>query len=181
MRPLYIVTERFGPGVRGVEWEKYVLWSGLLQLDELVSLDSILCRAVVQEVRAEDWPHIVNEDHMLGYFVDLDYLVERAGHLRERNLLCVYRNPESHPEPPPVTSYRFVFEGYDLVETGGGPSALTNCGGFPLAFSDAEIGPHGLLSSLDRASEVSRALREQYPAEHHARCDLWCIYRAQAV
>jgi hypothetical protein len=181
LRPLYIVTERFGPGVPGNGWPGFLKWSGLVQMTEVVSLDSLLCGPIVREVLDADWPHIVNEDFMLNYFVDVDYLVERVGHLRDRNLLCVYLNPQFHPGPPPVMNHQFVFEGYDLMETGGGPSALTNCGGFPAAFSGAELSPHGLLSSFDRANEVRRALRQHYPDEPHASCDLWCIYRADAI
>ena len=75
--PLYIVTERFDPG-RGDDWQKYISWSGLTQLHEVVSLDSILCPKVIDEILPEDWHHIVNEDFMLDYFTDLDYLLQRA-------------------------------------------------------------------------------------------------------
>jgi hypothetical protein len=178
MGALYIVTRRFDPGV--AEWESYRRWSAL-ELTELVSLDSMLCPTVLEEIIAEDWDHIVNQDFMLNYFIDLDYLVQRVGHLQGRNLLAVYRNPEAHPPPPETQKHQFVFEGYDLVEVNGGPSALTNCGGFSEAFANGELSPHGLLLSLDRANEVRKTLRDRYPSEPHAECDVWAIYRAVAT
>jgi hypothetical protein len=177
--PLYIVTERFAPDTKGAEWEHFRTWSGISQLTELVSLDSYLCPPVVREILPDDWDHVVTEDFMLDYFLDVDHLVARAGHLRGRNLLAVYRDPPTPPEGPPTDRYRFVFEGYDLVELGGGPSLLSDCGGFPQAFALEELTTHGLLPSLDRAREVLRALHQHYPnLEHLPRCEPWAIYRA---
>ena len=176
MGPLYIVTERFDPS-RGDAWRDYVAWSTLGQLTELVSLDSCLCPTVIREIRDEDWPHIVNEDFMLEYFTNLDYLLSRCGDVAGRNLLCVFRNPDEQPTPPAGTR-SFLYEGCDLVDVQGGISALTNCGGFPLAFSNGELSSHGLLPSLERAKEVQRALREHYPKEPHADCHVWSVFRA---
>ena len=116
---------------------------------------------------------------MLDYFTDLEYLLERAGDVTGRNLLCVYRNPKTDPSPP-EGSRRFAFEGYDVVDVHGGISALTNCGGFPLVFASSELSSRGLLPSLDRAKEVRAALRVRYPTEPHANCHLWAIFRAVA-
>ena len=115
-----------------------------------------------------------------SYFTDL-HLVRRVGHLRERNLLGVYRNPGAHPDGPPPSSFEFRFEGYDLVEAGGSTSALTNGGGFPKPFSNDELSKHGLLESLQRANDVQRCLRQRYPEEPHAACDVWAIFRAAAT
>ena len=180
MGPLYIVTARFGPTGAGPAWERYLEWSSLHQLTEVVSLDSMLCEPIISDLADDDWAHVVNEDFMTSYFTDLDHLVRRVGHLRDRNLLCVYRNPEAHPDGPGTTSFHFRFEGFDLVEAGGGPSALTNCGGFPKAFSNDELSEHGLLETLERANDVRRALQQHYPEERHAVCDVWAIFRAGA-
>lgn len=176
MGPLFIVTKRFDPGC-GDGWLRYVAWSKLDQLTEVVSLDSCLCPPVVGEIRDEDWPHIVDEEFMLDYFVDLDYLLRRCGGVADRNLLCVFRNPKEHPMPP-ADPYEFRFEGCDLVDVHGGISALTNCGGFPLAFSNDELTSHGLLPSLGRARDVQHALRQHYPLEDHGNCHVWSVFRA---
>ena len=168
-------TERFDPG-RGADWNEYISWSGLTQLREVVSLDSILCPKVIDEILPEDWHHIVNEDFMLDYFTDLDYLDStRRCARRAKSPLRVYKNPG--PDQNPSDS-RFALEGYDLIDVMGGVSALTNCGGFPLAFEDGELNRVGLLPTLDRANAVRAALMSNYPAEPHANCDVWAIYRA---
>jgi len=174
--PLYIVTERFDPSY-GEVWDRYLSWSGLRQLTELVSLDPILCQPVVKEILPDDWPYIVNEDFMLDFFVDLDYLLRRAGSVTDKNLLCVFRNPSAHASPP-ANEHRFLFEGYDLVDIEMAASALSNCGGFSLAFSNEELSAHGLLPSLERANEVKRQLVRYYPDEHHAQCNVWAVFRA---
>jgi len=176
MRPLFIMTERFDARA-GEAWHKYIAWSKLTQLTELVTLDASLCELVADEVLPDDWPHILNEDFMLHYFIDLDYLLRRCGGVEGRNLLCVFRNPEEQPTPPDGP-HDFRFLGYDLIDVTSGPSALTNCGGFPLAFSNDELTSHGLLSTLARAREVQQALEHHYPDEHHAFCDAWAIFRA---
>jgi len=174
--PLYLATERFDPA-KGAQWDHYVAWSGLLQLREMVTLDAVLCPRVIREILPEDWNEIVNEDFMTDYFISLDYLMQRAGSLDGRNLLAVYKNPERKPS---LHDSRFQFEGYDLVDVHGGISALANCGGFPLAFDNAELSAVGLLSSLERAQAVQRALRTHYESHAHAHCDVWAIFRLRS-
>ncbi|MEZ5966931.1 MAG: hypothetical protein R3F56_24030 [Planctomycetota bacterium] len=176
MGPLFIMTESFGPHC-GERWTSYVAWSKLTQLTEVVTLDGCLCPSVVDEIRDDDWPHIVNEDCMLDYFTDLDHLLGRCGGPAGKNLLCVYREPQEHPTPP-GGPHEFRFAGYDLVDVGGGISALTNCGGFAAAFDGRELNAHGLLDTLERARQVQQALETHYPLEDHAKCHVWCLFRA---
>jgi hypothetical protein len=63
-------------------------------------------------VKDEYWPRIVNENFMLNFFVDLEFLIEQLPNTGEFNLLCVYRNP--HHPPPYGTPAGFEFLGYDL-------------------------------------------------------------------
>jgi len=162
MTPWFIATGRFGPN-DGERWNKYIEWSGLTQLTELVSLDSMLCPPVLDDIRNDYWPHIVNENFMLDYFTDLDFLKNQVATLENFNLLCVFRNPTCHFEKSPTDAFDFV--GYDLVEAQTGISALTNC---------------GLLEDFGRALEVKDRLSSRYPDDPHANCDLWAIYRASA-
>ena len=179
MEPWYIATERFGPG-NGDSWTKYILWSGLDWLEEIVSLDPMLCKTVLPEIKAEYWDHIVNEDFMLNFFTDLDFLLTEVSGIPEKNVLCVFRNPPGHPC---VTGLAISFQslGYDLVEVMGSASALSNCGGFPKAFSNAELTGKGLLATRERAFEVQDALRCLYPDEPHADCLVWAIFRAEGL
>jgi len=175
MQPWYIVTEKFTPNHGG--WTKYVAWSGLTQLEEVVSLDPLLCPPVLSEIKPEYWSHIVNENYMLGFFVDQSFLLGQISDQAARNLLCVFRNPSCQPAPP-TGAFAFEFCGYDLVDVQGAASALTNCGGFPEAFQNSELSAKGLLTSWVRAREVQSELRRRYPGEPHADCHAWAIFRA---
>ena len=179
MQPWFIATEPF-TSRSGDTWAKYVDWSGLGHLDEVVSLDPILCPTVLPEIKNEYWPYIVNEDFMLTLFVDLEFLLKQILGIRERNLLCVYRNPAS-PPPPYKGSVNFEFLGYDLVDVEASASALTNCGGFPDVFTNSELSAKGLLTSHVRAFEVQADLRTKHPEERHADCHVWAISRAIAL
>src|SRR5215203_3129491 len=109
MTPWFIATEPFTP-TDGQRWDKYVEWSGLEQLEELVSLDALLCPTLLPEIREEYWPYIVNEDFMLHFFTDFDFLMERVAPIERKNVLCVYRNPTASVD---ATFGEFRFLGYD--------------------------------------------------------------------
>jgi hypothetical protein len=118
---------------------------------------------------------------MLHFFVDLEFLIARVHDVSACNLLAVYKNPPSPaPAPSAPSPFRFAFVGYDLVDTHGLASALTNCGGFPDVFDNAEISSKGLLTSHDRAVEVQAELRRRYPDEPHANCHIWAVFRASS-
>ena len=175
MIPWFLATERFDKS--DAAWAKYIAWSRLEQLDEIVSLDSSFCPTVLPDIKAEYWNRIVNEDFMLHFFADLDYLRGETVSILRKNLLCVFRNPFTRPNAAQVPE-GFEFLGYDLTDKESGTSALTNCGGFPKAFSNAELSEKGLLRVFERAKTVQDALVREYPGEHHADCHLWAIFRA---
>jgi hypothetical protein len=174
-RPLFIATERFDPS-DGARWANYLNFAKIPGLTEVVSLDGILCHRLVNDLTDEDWPHIVKEDFRLHYFIDLDYLIKRVEHVRRRNILGLYHNTETHIATPPGPG-DFAFMGYDLIEEATQISALTNCGGFPKAFSNEELSGCGLLPEFSRACLVRSLLVERYPEEPHAKCELYAIWR----
>jgi hypothetical protein len=175
MMPWFIATERFDQSNAG--WRKYIGWSGLKQLDEVVSLDASLCPTVLPNIKAEYWHHIVNEDFMLQFFTDFDYLLNETADIQRKNLLCVFRSPPDHPGSEVPAGFEFV--GYDLIDKDSSVSALTNCGGFPKAFSNGELSKKGLIRMHGRCRKVQDVLRQQYPNDHHADCHLWAIFRYQ--
>ena len=77
----------------GESWDKYIAFSGLTRLTEVVSLDGLLCPSLLPEIKDDYWPHIVNEDFMLQYFVDFDFLMKQVAGFELKNILCVGRNP----------------------------------------------------------------------------------------
>jgi len=89
--PWFIATEPF-TSMNGHKWEKYIAWSGLKQLDEVVSVDELLCPTLLRD-KDEYWPHIVNEDFMLHFFTDFDFLMAQVAGIEPKNVLCVFRNP----------------------------------------------------------------------------------------
>lgn len=156
-------------------WSSYSDFAQLPQLREVVSLDILLCPNVLKELTDQDWEHNIHEDFCTSYFRDFEYLHSRvAGEVC--NLLAIMNAPEEDPRAT-FADPRFVFVGYDLVEAMTGISALTNCGGFPRAFAPTDLSPFGLLSDWAYARVVQARLREEYPDEQHADCDIWAIWR----
>lgn len=175
---LFIAVERFDPS-DGEKWQKYVHWAKIPGLTEVISLDSMLCPHIVHEIQPEDWAHIVNENFRLDYFTGLEYLLRRVAQVPRKHVLGLYRNPEAHIEKAPAPN--FVFVGYDLIEEMTQVSALTNCGGFPDSFSNAELNRFGLVDGFNRAAEIRRHLNEHNPKEPHANCELYAIWRREEV
>jgi hypothetical protein len=139
MTPWFIATKRFTPE-DGEAWDSYIKWSGLTQLEELVS---VALPTPLEEIRDDYWDHIVQEQFMLRYFLDFDFLMNEVAGVQRKNVLCVFRNPQQPPVPPPVAEFEFM--GYDLVDIHDFESALTNCGGFPDVFANSELSRFGLL------------------------------------
>jgi hypothetical protein len=174
MIPWFVATEKFDR--TDAAWAKYIAWSGLKQLEEVVSLDSSLCPTVLPKIKPEYWNRIVKEDFMLHFFTELDYLLGEIAAIPRKNLLCVFRNPAAQPSAAQVPE-GFEFVGYDLLEKDSGTGALTNCGGFPKAFSNSELSEKGLLMKHERSRTVQEALIREYPNKPHADCHLWAIFR----
>ena len=174
--PWFTAVERFGPA-HGA-WSKYIEWSGLNQVEELVSLDTLLCPPVLMDVRDDHWPHIVIEHDYLMLFKDLEVLRRAlaASDVKEARLLCVLRDPIGLPIlAAELNSFRFV--GFDLVDAETGVSALSNCGGWP-ELDNAELSRWGLITDYHRAAQLQKELLRGHPEERHADCDLWALFAA---
>jgi len=173
---LFTAVARFDPSC-GERWQSYIEWSGLGQLQEVASLDGILCPNFFDKLIAEDWRHNVQADFKTHLFFDLDHVVRRTQDSGRTNVLAVIENPTTD-EIENFLYPHFILRGFDLLERfGGDVSALLNCGGFDKAFSGRELSPCGLLTSHARALEVQRLLHAEYPDEHHADCDVWAIWQ----
>jgi hypothetical protein len=175
LAPWFIASEKFDKAHDG--WAKFIEWSRLEQPDEVVSVDPALCPTLLPEIKADYWPRIVNDDFMLDFFTDANYLRSLVAEIQRKNFLCVVRNPSTRPVAAVPEGFDFL--GYDLADIQGSTSALTNCGGFPHVFSNSELSAKGLLSSFVRAKQVQDDLRRLYPEEIHADCHLWAIFRGE--
>lgn len=176
MAPLYIINHRFGPW-HGDRWHSFISWSGLTQLQELISLDDLLCPALLNEIKDEFWPYIVNDDFMLRYFTDLEFMLTHATEITDINILCVFRNPTAHPMPP-KKALAFEFVGYDLIDEQSCISSLSNCTGFSKAFSNDDLNKFGLLNTHEAAVKAQASLLQHYPHDNHAYCDRWAMFRS---
>ena len=174
LKPLFVARRRFDPG-RAEEWSRYIEWSGLEHLREVVSLDQLLCPTLPAELAAADWEHNVHADYLTSYFHSLDYLKQRVAGEADVNLLMVLRNPE--PAHLRLADTGFEFLGFDVLDVHGDVSALTNCGGFEEVFDKAELSDRGLLPDWTRASQIRSELGRLYPGQSHTECDIWAIWR----
>ena len=89
---VYAAMKRFDPAC-GEAWGKFIAWSVLTQLQEVVSLDLILCPTVFQELTTEDWQHNVQEDFKITLFYDLDHVLLRVTGDDQVNVLALMQNP----------------------------------------------------------------------------------------
>jgi hypothetical protein len=171
----YTAIEIFDPSTSEA-WAKYIEWSGLDHLKEVISLDSMLCPSLIEGLTAEDWDHKVYEDIFHDLFRDLSYLLRRIRPRGRYQIVATIREP-SREAITDFSDERFGFKGYDLLEDQTRVSALTNCGGFDLAFSKADISDCGLLWEHEKAYDVRDALLRHYPEESHADCAVWALWR----
>lgn len=171
----YTAIETFDP-TWGEIWDKYIEWSRLDHLEEVVSLDCSLCPSIIGELIAEDWNFKVYEDIFHGLFNDLDYLIGRVAKGIQHQIIATISEPKDI-EVLNFRDKRFLFKGYDLIENDTRISALTNCGGFDLAFQKSDISKSGLILSHDKAFKIRESLFENYPDEYHADCNIWAIWK----
>jgi hypothetical protein len=175
MGVVYSAVRRFDPA-SGDSWANFIAWSGLTQLRQVVTLDITLCPTVFGELTDEDWRHNVQEDFKVNLFHDLDHVLAKVAGEEQVSVLALLQNPTGD-EVRSFADPRFVFRGFDLVELGTGISALVNCGGFPKAFAPADLSNCGLVADHEAALGVQKRLREEYPDEPHAQCDVWAIWQ----
>jgi len=178
MRIGYSIIERFD-ATDGETWTKYVEWSKLTHLREVITLDRMLCPSGIEPFAEEDYAHSIPEWRVVGIFDDLKYTRARAGGLsdsRRLQVVAVSREPTlAEFDPDLGTEFRFV--GFDLNDEQSWTSALTNCGGFERAFAPEDLSPCGLIENARRAYEVRDALRTMFPNDAHAQCTAWAIWR----
>lgn len=165
----------------GFSWEKYIKWSKLTHLKELVSLDGILNGLVFEPNfdSEEDWKYIVTEERMIiQFFNSMDYVLEKTKGIDYFNLLAVIREPNEEKRD---LSIDFDFVGYDLIEIDGNVSALTNCSGFDESFLPSDLNGFGLINEWTKAKKIQEALRINNPEEHHADCYLYEVWRHKTI
>ena len=176
MEVWFTARRKFDPSFE-VDWEKYIQWANLPQLQEVISLDTVLCPSMFHQLIDEDWNWNVHQDHRISYFRNLDYVIDRVkANSNKFNVLAVTYEPALDPKNTFHDS-RFEFCGFDLIGDDSDISAINNCGGFEKAFDNTDVSAVGLFQSYAFTRDVQRKLRDNYPDEHHANCELWAVWR----
>jgi hypothetical protein len=170
----------------GGAWIKFIEWSGLKHLREVVSLDILLCPSFFKDLTEEDRLHNVQSDSNaaariepcvqgIDHFFDVECVRRRVG-TECAHILGLLDEPTAQ-EMSAFVDPRFVLRGFDLIEDFSGISALLNCGGFNKAFLGRDLSDCGLLAEYAEARGVQERLRVEYPDEPHADCRLWAIWQ----
>ncbi|HTF29821.1 MAG TPA: hypothetical protein VK625_13300 [Flavitalea sp.] len=165
-----------------MSWDGYIEWSRLTQLQELVSVDCVLNKVLVEPDRTNpgDWDYIVTDDLFeTDFFTSLDYVLRKMKSRQMFNLLTVVIKPLKDCKNIELEDFEFV--GYDLLDKEYGNSALTNCGGFEETFLPSDLNPFGLIDNFEKAYDIKRRLLENNPEEHHANTNLIAIWRHKSI
>lgn len=166
----------------GMSWDKYIEWSKLTHLTELVSLDGMLNNILVEPDynNAEDWDNIHTfEQYETGFFMTLDFVFKRLKAKDKFNLLTVVLEPDQDCKNVNIEDYEFV--GYDLLDQDFGISALTNCGGFDETFLPTDLNNNGLIDDFIKAYDIKKRLLENNPNEYHADTNVIAVWRHKTI
>lgn len=180
----YTAREVFADGYNAGDytWQKYIAWSRLSQLTELISVDGMLNRELVLPNwnSEEDWTYIVTDgDYVTGFYNSLDYVLSKIQPNERFNLLALAINPSDECKHTQLDNFEFV--GYDLLDKDYGISALSNCRGFDETFLPADLNAFGLISNYEKARDVQRRLLENNPDEYHADTNVIAIWRHKTL
>ena len=166
----------------GFSWDKYLEWSKLTHLTELVSVDCMLNEVLVEPDRKneDDWKYIVTDDsYETGFFTLLDYVLRKMKPRERFNLLAVVIEPRQDCKNVKLDDFEFV--GYDLLDQEYGNSALTNCGGFDESFLPTDLNRFGLIEDYEKAYDIKQSLLANNPDEHHADTNVIAIWRHKTI
>ena len=183
MEFLYTALETFDKTDKaGIGWDKYVQWSKLRQLTEVVSLDGMLNKKLIEPdyKNADDWNFIHTSGQCItGLFTSLEYVLHKCENEENFNLLKVIINPSQNVKDIAVDNYEFL--GYELLDQEFGNSALTNCGGFDETFLPTYLNKVGLIDDFKQAYDIKKQLLENNPEEHHADTNVIAVWRHKTI
>lgn len=180
----YTATETYAKDYDsdGSSWMKYIEFSKLTQLRELVSLDSMLNGAIIEPDRGVngDWDYIITDDlYETGLFNSLEYVIKKIKDKERFNLLAVVKEPTEKCENIKIQDFEFV--GYELLDKDYSTSALSNCGGFDETFKPTDLNHLGLIDTYDKAYDIRDRLLKNNPEEYHADCNVFALWRHMVI
>ncbi|MTB51258.1 hypothetical protein [Lewinella sp. W8] len=163
------------------EWKKYIKWSKLTHLSEVVSLDGLLNKILmnIDSDHETIWKYLVVEGQVVTpFFTSLEYVIESTKDFLPFNLLAVIRDPSQRRAH---LDHDFEFIGYDLIDKDFQISALVNCGGFDESFQPDDLNQFGLISQWGNARIIQAKLRKLNPEEFHADCEMFEVWRHKTI
>jgi hypothetical protein len=174
MATIFAACKKFDPHC-GNRWSDYLDWSGFHHLQELVSIDTILCPSLIEELIDEDWNFNIHADFRTDFFHDHEYLRRRVNYDSSRhNILAL----TEHPTHTPVLPDGFSHCGYDILDEWISNSVLTNCGEFSSIYTADDLNHFGLVDDLSRVKRIAKTIRKAHPNDDHCcDCRVWGIAR----
>jgi hypothetical protein len=89
-------------------------------------------------------------------------------------IIVFFKNPSESYENRNIDGFEFC--GYDLCEVA--TSAITDCFGiFDDVIPFSELNKFGLINDGEKAYQVCKLLKTNYPYEHHADCEVYELWR----
>ena len=175
---LYTLRQRFTSSPQEA-WDSYRSFSGFAHIEELITLDFLMCPNLVTELIDEDWDHNVNEDFRITLFRDPGYLRRRMPFDPDRHQILALKE---HPAESEVLPEGAMWCGFDLLDSYCNISTLTNCGPAPEVFQPSEVNRWGLIDDWQRAYRIRDDMRRMSPEDAHFRqCDVWLVARVAPV
>lgn len=166
----------------GLSWQRYIDWSKLAHLTEVVSLDRML-NVILAEPdydNADDWNFIHTDGkYITGFFTSPDYVLKKLSAVNRFNFLAVVPEPDKDCRDIKIDGYTFV--GYDLLDKEFGNSALSNCGGFDNSFLPSDLNDKGLIDDFEKAYHIKKELSKNNPGEHHADTNVIAVWRHNTI
>jgi hypothetical protein len=180
----YTATENYDKEYddNGLSWTKYIEFSKLTHLTELVSLDGMLNELIFEPDRGEngDWDFIIVDNlYETGLFNSLEYVIKKIKDKERFNLLTVVKEPTEKCDKIEILDFEFV--GYDLLDKDYSTSALSNCGGFDETFLPSDLNQYGLIDTFEKAYDIRDRLFANNPEEHHADCNVFALWRHKKI
>jgi hypothetical protein len=156
-------------------WQKYLSWYGHENIEEVVTLDQILCPNLVERLNDEDWNHNVQADYRTYFFRNVEYLIKRVSYIPANHQILLLTETPTQPMVP-TNGYEII--GYDIVDVFCSTSVITNCGGFASVFGRQDLNQFGIVSDLTNANRIASELRRSYAFDQHcSNCIVWGIQR----
>ncbi len=169
------ITER-------ISWSRYIEWTKMTHLSELVTLDGGLSEFFVKidYSKTEDWEgiYIVNQG-LTDFFKTPEFVLKRLKTNDKFNLLTLVIRPNYTCNHIEVEGYEFV--GYELLDKDFCNSLLTNFGGFDHIFLPKDLNDKGLIDDFTKVYEIKEQLLENNPDGYFSDTNVIAVWRHKTI